>query len=187
MAALLEPPAGHDQGFTVVAVGSDRPEAGGLERALSAGVDTFVVEPSGHRTRAEWNRTLADAVAEHRPDLVVSAGFMRILDAGFVARFAPWLINTHPALLPAFPGATAVADALAYGVRVTGATVHVVDDGIDSGPIIAQRAVEVYPTDDQTTLHERIKSVERQMLVTVVSRLAETRTLRINGRRVHLT
>ncbi len=186
MAALLHPTEGAAAGFDVVAVGSDRLTAGGLDRAREAGVPTFTVAPRAYPNREAWNEALAAEVEGYSPDLVVSAGFMRILNAEFVGRFSPWLINSHPALLPAFPGAAAVSDALAYGVRVTGATIHVVDNGVDSGPIIAQRAVEVYPTDDEATLHERIKAVERHMLVSVVSKLAATRVLRVSGRKVHL-
>jgi phosphoribosylglycinamide formyltransferase-1 len=187
MAALLAPSAGGRCPFDVVAVGSDRADAGGLAIADAAGIATFTVRPADHATRAEWNTALAEAIDAHHPDLVLSAGFMRILDEAFVHRYAPWLLNTHPALLPAFPGAHAVRDALAYGVGVTGATIHVVDAGVDTGPIVAQRAVEVYPTDDESTLHERIKGVERQLLVAVVTSLATNRTLRIDGRKVHLT
>ena len=169
----------------VAAVVSDRRDALGLGRAAEYGIPAVVVEPAAFADRAEWNAALGDAVADFSPNLVLSAGFMRILDATFVARFAPRLINSHPALLPAFPGAHGVRDALAYGVRVTGATVHVVDTGVDTGPIVAQRCVEVRADDDEATLHERIKEVERTMLVDVVGALAGAR-IELDGRRVRV-
>jgi phosphoribosylglycinamide formyltransferase-1 len=122
-------------------------------------------------------------VAVFRPDVVVSAGFMRILGAPVLERFADRVVNTHPALLPAFPGAHGVRDALAYGARVTGCTLHVVDAGVDTGPIVAQGVVEVLDSDDEETLHERIKVVERALLVDWVGRIARG-GLRVDGRRV---
>ena len=130
----------------------------------------------------ELARGLADAVAAHDPDWVVCAGFMRILGPAFVSRFAGRIVNTHPALLPSFPGAHGVRDALAYGVKVTGCTVHLVDDGVDTGPVLAQAAVSVEPDDDEATLHERIKTVERGLLVETVSALAE-HGCTLNGRK----
>ncbi len=137
-----------------------------LERAEAAGVATKVVALGDDR--AAWNEQLADAAGDAAPDLVVSAGFMKILGAGFLGRFGERIINTHPALLPAFPGAHAVRDALAHGVKVTGSTVHVIDAGVDTGPIIAQQAVTVEPGDTEGSLHERIKQVERQLIVSVL-------------------
>lgn len=169
MAALLEAAADPDYGATIVAVGSDR-EAAGLVRAQEAGVPTFIVPFSEYSDRSEWNRVLAARLAEFSPDLVVSAGFMRILGREVLQENT--VINTHPALLPAFPGAHAVRDALDYGVKVTGATVHFVDEGVDTGPVIEQAVVRVEEGDDVATLHERIKTVERRMLVDVVGRLA---------------
>lgn len=166
----------------VVAVGSDR-ECEALERARRAGVPVFVVAPGDHPDRAAWDAALADAVSEFEPALVVSAGFMRILGAAFLARFAGRTVNTHPALLPSFPGAHAVRDALAYGVRVTGSTVHLVDAGVDTGPILAQEAVAIRVDDDEDALHERIKTVERRLLVEVVAAVL-TRGFRIEGRKV---
>jgi phosphoribosylglycinamide formyltransferase-1 len=163
-------PAGRP--FTVAAVGSDRPGAAGLERARRRGVPTFAVPPGEHADRAAWDAALADAVAAHEPDLVVLAGFMRLVGPAVLARFGGRTLNSHPSLLPAFPGARAVRDALAHGARVTGATVILVDEGVDTGPVVAQRAVEVLDGDDEATLHERIKVVERAMLVDVVSRTA---------------
>jgi len=179
--ALLD--AGRDPAYGVVvaAVGADRTGIRALDRAASAGVPTFVVEPGDHASRADWDEALAKAIAAHDPRFVVSAGFMRLLGPAVLDAFA--VVNTHPALLPAFPGAHAVRDALAYGVRVTGATVHLVDAGVDTGPVVAQRAVEVRPRDDEGTLHERIKAVERPMLVDVVGRMAREGWT-VSGRRV---
>ncbi|MFN8044467.1 MAG: phosphoribosylglycinamide formyltransferase [Dermatophilaceae bacterium] len=155
--------------YRVVAVGSDRAGITGLDRAQRAGIETFVVAPGEHPDRGAWDRALAAAITGHSPDLVVSAGFMRILGPAVLA--AHRVINTHPALLPSFPGAHAVRDALNHGVRVTGTTCHWVDAGVDTGPIIAQRAVTVRPADTEDSLHERIKVEERQMLVEVVRSL----------------
>ncbi|NAZ83138.1 phosphoribosylglycinamide formyltransferase [Kineococcus sp. R8] len=167
--ALLD---ARDPAFTVVAVGSDRPDAAALRRGSDAGAETFVVPPREHPDRAAWDRALADAVAVHRPGLVVLAGFMRIVGAPLLEAFGGRTLNTHPALLPCFPGAHGVADALAHGVRVTGCTVHLVDAGVDTGPILDQAAVRVRPDDDEASLHERIKAAERVLLVDVVARLA---------------
>ena len=155
---------------TVVAVGSDR-DAEGLEHARRRGLPAFVCALRDHPDRAAWDRALAAAVDEHRPDLVVSAGFMKIVGPAVLDAFGGRLVNTHPALLPAFPGAHAVRDALAAGAEVTGATVHLVDDGVDTGPVLAQREVRVLPDDDEDRLHERIKTVERELLVETVARL----------------
>lgn len=157
----------------VVAVGADR-EAPGLFFARERGLPTFVCSLQDHPDRAAWDRELAAQIAAHDPDLVVSAGFMKILGPSVLARFEGRLLNTHPALLPAFPGAHAVRDALAAGVAVTGATVHLVDAGVDTGPVLAQREVRVRPDDDEAALHERIKTVERQLLVDTVAELART-------------
>jgi phosphoribosylglycinamide formyltransferase-1 len=172
-------------GAQVVAVGADREPCTGLVRAADAGLPTFVCRLGDHRDRAAWDRELAERVAAYRPDLVISAGFMKILGPAFLARFGGRVVNTHPALLPSFPGAHGVRDALAHGVRVSGCTVHFVDDGVDTGPIIAQRAVEVRPEDDESALHERIKEVERGLLVEAVGRLARD-GYRIEGRKVHI-
>ncbi|MEU5610981.1 phosphoribosylglycinamide formyltransferase [Streptomyces sparsogenes] len=170
-------------GAEVVAVGADREGIAGLERAERAGIPTFVCRVKDHPTRADWDRALAETTAAYEPDLVVSAGFMKILGQEFLARFGGRCVNTHPALLPSFPGAHGVRDALAYGVKVTGCTVHLVDDGVDTGPIIAQGVVEVRDEDDESALHERIKEVERSLLVEVVGRLARN-GYRIEGRKV---
>ncbi|AZS85530.1 phosphoribosylglycinamide formyltransferase [Streptomyces griseoviridis] len=170
-------------GAEVVAVGADRDGVEGLARAERAGLPTFVRKVKDHASREEWDRSLAEAVAAHEPDLVVSAGFMKIVGKEFLARFGGRTVNTHPALLPSFPGAHGVRDALAYGARVTGCTVHFVDDGVDTGPIIAQGVVEIRYEDDESALHERIKDVERRLLVEVVGRLARN-GYRIEGRKV---
>ena len=154
----------------MVAVGADR-EAAGLEHARARGIATFVCAVRDHSDRASWDRALADAIAAHDPDLVVSAGFMKIVGPAVLEAFGGRLINTHPALLPAFPGAHAVRDALAAGVSVTGTTVHLVDAGVDTGPVVAQREVAVRPGDDEASLHERIKDVERELLVQTVAEL----------------
>ncbi|MFD7561839.1 phosphoribosylglycinamide formyltransferase [Streptomyces tendae] len=173
-------------GAEIVAVGADRDGIEGLARAERAGVATFVRKVKDYGTREEWDAALAGAVAAHEPDLVVSAGFMKIVGKEFLARFGGRFVNTHPALLPSFPGAHGVRDALAYGARVTGCTVHFVDDGVDTGPIIAQGVVEVRDEDyedEGVALHERIKEVERRLLVDVVGRLARN-GYRIEGRKV---
>lgn len=172
-------------GAEIVAVGADRSGIVGLERAERAGLPTFVCRVRDHASRQEWDAALAEATAAYEPDLVVSAGFMKIVGEEFLARFGGRLVNTHPALLPSFPGAHGVRDALAYGVRVTGCTVHFVDDGVDTGPIIAQGVVEVREGDDESALHERIKEVERRLLVDVVGRLARD-GYRIEGRKVRV-
>ena len=155
---------------TVVVVGADRP-AEGLEHARRRGIPTFVCGLREHPDRATWDTELAAQLTAFEPDLVVSAGFMKIVGPAVLAAFDGRMINTHPALLPAFPGAHAVRDALAAGVPVTGASVHVVDAGLDSGPVLAQREVPVLPGDDEATLHERIKVVERELLVQTVAEL----------------
>lgn len=156
-----------------------------LDRAEAAGVPAFTVALADSPDRAGWNTALADAVAAHEPDLVVCAGFMRILSADFLGRFAGRVVNTHPALLPSFPGAHAVADALAYGVRVSGVTVHFVDEGVDTGPVIAQAAVPVEDDDDETSLHARIQGVEQPLYAEAVGRLAREGWT-VQGRTVRL-
>ncbi|MGE2713948.1 phosphoribosylglycinamide formyltransferase [Mycolicibacterium litorale] len=171
LASLLESAVG-EYPARVVAVGTDR-DCAALDIAAAAEVPTYTVRLGDYPDRAAWDAAITAATAEHRPDLVVSAGFMKILGPQFLARFPGRVVNTHPALLPAFPGAHAVPDALAYGVRVTGCTVHLVDAGMDTGPILAQEAVEVYDGDDEATLHERIKVVERRLLVDVLAAMAQ--------------
>lgn len=176
--ALLE--AAEDPAYParIVAVGSDT-DAPGLAHARAAGVPTFVVRPRDYDTREEWGQVLAAAIQEHGvgtgPDagLVVSAGLMRILPAGFVREFSPRLINTHPALLPLYPGAHAVRDALAAGATETGVTVHVIDEGVDTGPTLRQARVDILPGESEDALHERIKQLERPLLVETVREIAE--------------
>ncbi|HEU4567717.1 MAG TPA: phosphoribosylglycinamide formyltransferase, partial [Marmoricola sp.] len=163
--ALLDACADPGYGAAVVAVGADRDGIEGLSRAQRAGVPTFVRRLNEFAAREDWDRALTEAVAEHQPDVVVLAGFMKLVGATFLERFAGRVVNTHPALCPSFPGTSGPADALAYGVKVTGATLFVVDAGVDTGPIVAQVAVPVEPDDDVATLHERIKVAERRMLV----------------------
>ena len=170
--ALLDAAAEPGYPAEVVAVGADRDGIEGLARAQRAGVPVFVDRVRAHADRASWNAALTDAVVAHRPDLVVSAGYMKILGADFLKEIGCPMLNTHPALLPAFPGAHPVADTLAYGVKVTGATVHLVDDGVDTGPVLAQAAVEVRTGDTVDELHERIKIEERRLLVGTVAALA---------------
>ncbi|MER7708341.1 phosphoribosylglycinamide formyltransferase [Kitasatospora sp. NPDC097605] len=173
--ALIDATADPAFGARIVAVGADREAIAGLERAERAGLPVFVHRVKDHADRADWDRALTASVAGYQPDLVVTAGFMKILGPAFIEAFAGRIVNTHPALLPSFPGAHGVTDALAYGVRVTGCTVHLVDAGVDTGPIIAQGVVEVLDADHADggeALHERIKTVERKLLVDVVGRLA---------------
>lgn len=176
--ALLDADPGSGE-YAVVAVGADRAGTGGADRARARGIATFVVPVGDFADRADWDAALTVEVAAHAPDLVVSAGFMKVLGPRFLERHRA--INTHPALLPSFPGAHGVRDALAHGVRVTGCTCHWVDAGVDTGPIIDQRAVPVEPGDTEETLHERIKVVERKMLVDVVRRLAAEHRVRTEG------
>ncbi|MCW2822585.1 MAG: formyltetrahydrofolate-dependent phosphoribosylglycinamide formyltransferase [Marmoricola sp.] len=170
--ALLDAAQDPAYGAEVVAVGADRDGIEGLVRAEKAAVPTFVRKVADSATRAEWDRTLTETVAAFEPDLVVLAGFMRLVGSDFLGRFAGRVVNTHPALCPAFPGTSGPADALAYGVKVTGATLFVVDEGVDTGPIIAQTVVPVEDVDDVESLHERIKVAERTMLVGTVGKLA---------------
>lgn len=158
--------------ITIAAVGADRPGTGGVRRAADAGIPTFEVDFRSHAERSDWNRALTEAVAAHEPDYVVSSGFMRIVDEHFLDRFPNRYLNTHPALLPSFPGAHGVRDALAYGVKVTGCTVMIADAGVDTGPILAQTAVPVLPGDTEETLHERIKVEERALLIGTLRSLA---------------
>ena len=165
----------------IVAVGVDR-DCPAVEIATAASVPTFTVRLRDYPDRDAWDAAITKATASYEPDLIVSAGFMKILGAQFLSRFMGRILNTHPALLPAFPGAHAVPEALAYGVKVTGCSVHLVDAGTDTGPILAQQAVLVLDDDDVATLHERIKVVERQLLVDVLAAVA-TRGVTWTGRK----
>ncbi|HSK33583.1 MAG TPA: phosphoribosylglycinamide formyltransferase [Propionicimonas sp.] len=167
--ALLDASATGELDASVVAVGADRADAYGLVRAEKAGVPTFVHPHLPGSDRAAWDVGLAELVAAHEPDLVVSAGFMKLVGPAFLSRFGGRTINTHPALLPSFPGIHGPRDALAHGVKVTGATLFLIDEGVDTGRILAQEPVRVLPGDTVETLHERIKIVERQLLVDTVN------------------
>ncbi|MCW2770982.1 MAG: phosphoribosylglycinamide formyltransferase [Aeromicrobium sp.] len=174
-------------GVEIVAVGADRDGIEGLARAERHDISTFVLPVSVYPDRSAWDAALADTVAIFEPDLVVLAGFMKLTGPAFLARFGGRTLNTHPALSPAFPGMHGPRDALAYGVKVTGATLFVVDEGVDTGPIVAQVAVPVLDDDDEASLHERIKTSERQMLVEWVGTLArhdfhlDDRAVRLGG------
>ena len=181
--ALLDACADPAYGARVVAVGSDRPGVLGLDRATAAGVETFAHLLTAGTDRAAWDAELAALVAAHEPDLVVSAGFMKLLGPDFLARFGGRTINTHPALLPAFPGMHGPRDALAYGVKVTGATVFLVDAGVDTGVVLDQAVVPVLDDDTVDALHERIKVAERDLLVSTTHALV-TRPWRVVGRKV---
>ncbi|GAA1866230.1 phosphoribosylglycinamide formyltransferase [Brevibacterium marinum] len=181
--AVIDAFADADRGVEIVGVGSDSQTAGVIARAEERSIPTFVVRPKDCPSREDWNMRLRDAVAALSPDWVISAGFMRILGPAFVAAFDDRIINTHPALLPAFPGAHGVRDALAHGVRVTGGTIHIVDAGVDTGPIIAQFAIPIGDEDTEDTVHERIKVQERIELVRLLDHLAH-HDLVIDGRHV---
>lgn len=181
--SLLDAAQG-DYPARVVAVGVDR-DCRAVEIAEQASIPTFTVRLGDYPDRAAWDAAITEATKAHQPDLIVSAGFMKILGPQYLSNFQGRIINTHPALLPAFAGAHAVPDALAYGVKVTGTTVHLVDAGTDTGPILAQQPVEVLDGDDEQTLHERIKVIERRLLVDVVAAIA-TRGVTWIGRKATL-
>lgn len=170
--ALIDASADPAYGATIVAVGSDRPDVEGLVRAQLHGIKTFVLPTADFEDRVDWDIALTETVSSFEPGLVVLAGFMKLTGPAFLGVFGGRTVNTHPSLLPSFPGLHGPRDALAYGVKVTGATLFVVDEGVDTGPIIAQVAVPVLDDDDEATLHERIKISERAMLVDWVGRLA---------------
>lgn len=163
--AVLDAAADPAFGADVVAVGSDRPGVAALERAERAGSATFVVRVRDFADRLAWDSALTERVAAFEPDLVVSAGFLKLVGPAFLEEFEGRYVNSHPALSPSFPGIHAPHDALAWGVKVTGCTLFVVDAGVDTGPVIDQRVVPVLDDDDEQTLHERIKAAERDMLV----------------------
>jgi len=181
--ALLDASAEPSFGAVVAAVGADRVGIEGLARAERAGIPTFTRRLADYPDRAGWDRALTDAVSSYRPDLVVSAGFMKLVGPAFLAAYGGRFINTHPALLPAFPGVHGVRDALDYGVKVTGCTVFMVDAGTDTGPVIAQAAVPVRDDDDVALLHERVKVAERALLVDTVRAMASSGWL-VQGRKV---
>lgn len=181
--ALLDACAHESYGAAVVAVGADRSGIEGLARAERAGIPVFTHRARDFASRGAWNCALTESCASYRPDLVVSAGFMKLVGEDFLARFAGRFVNTHPSLLPAFPGMHGVRDALGYGVKVTGCTVFLVDAGTDTGPVIAQAAVDVGEDDDEITLHERIKVAERTLLVDTVGKMVRD-GWSVHGRKV---
>jgi phosphoribosylglycinamide formyltransferase-1 len=170
--ALIDASCDPAYGADIVAVGADRDGIAALDRAEAVSVPTFTRKVGDFPTREAWDEALAAACAAYDPDLIVCAGFMKLVGKAFLARFAGRCLNTHPALLPSFPGMHGVRDALAYGVKVTGCTVFLVDEGVDAGPVLAQAAVPVEDDDDEPTLHERIKVAERALLVDTVGRMA---------------
>ena len=181
--ALLDAAGDPSFGASVVAVGADRIAIEALARAERTGVPTFSCRVADYPSRDDWDAALTDAVAGYAPDLVISAGFMKLVGKHFLSRFGGRYVNSHPALLPSFPGMHAVRDALEHGVAVSGCTLFVVDEGVDTGPIIAQRAVPVRNDDDEPTLHERIKDAERDVLVEYVGRMARE-GFTVTGRKV---
>jgi phosphoribosylglycinamide formyltransferase-1 len=183
--ALMDAAQDEGYGAAVAAVGSDRPGVKALERAERHDIPTFTVATKSHRTREDWDEALTEQCRRHQPDLIVLAGFMKLVGEPFLRTFAGRCVNTHPALLPSFPGAHGVRDALEHGVKVTGCTVLFVDDGVDTGPIVAQAAVPVHDDDDEATLHERIKVAERALLVGTVGRMVRE-GWHIDGRKVRI-
>jgi phosphoribosylglycinamide formyltransferase-1 len=184
--ALIDACADPAYGAAVVAVGADRDGIRGLERAEQAKIPVFTVKVRDFATRDKWDEALAARCAEFEPELIVCAGFMKLVGKAFLARFGGRCLNTHPALLPSFPGMHGVRDALDYGVKVTGCTVFLVDEGVDQGPVVAQAAVPVHDDDDEETLHERIKVAERALLVATVGRMARDGWRVTGGRKVRI-
>jgi phosphoribosylglycinamide formyltransferase 1 len=183
--ALIDACRDEDFGAQVVAVGADRGMINALARAAQAGIPTFTVRVADYPARRDWDAALAGACASHAPDLVVLAGFMKLVGPPFLGSFGGRCLNTHPALLPSFPGTHGVRDALAHGVKVTGCTVFLVDEGVDAGPIVAQACVPVTDDDDEATLHERIKVTERALLVSTVGRMVRE-GWSVHGRKVRI-
>jgi phosphoribosylglycinamide formyltransferase-1 len=183
--ALIDACRDADYGARVVAVGADRGMIIALARAEQAGIPTFVVRLADHPTREDWDAALARACAAYAPDLIVLAGFMKLVGKPFLNSFGGRCVNTHPALLPSFPGKHGVRDALAHGVKVTGCTVLIVDEDVDTGPIAAQASVPVADDDDEATLHERIKVTERALLVGTVGRMVRE-GWSVQGRKVRI-
>jgi phosphoribosylglycinamide formyltransferase-1 len=183
--ALLDCCADPAFGAAVVAVGADRDGIAGLSRAQAAGVPVFTRKVRDYPRREDWDLAVTAACAGYEPDLVISAGFMKLAGAAFLARFGGRFINTHPALLPSFPGMHGVRDALDYGVKVTGCTVFLVDAGTDTGPVIAQAAVPVQDDDDEDSLHERVKVAERSLLTATVGRMVRE-GWSVQGRKVRI-
>jgi phosphoribosylglycinamide formyltransferase-1 len=183
--ALIDACADEGYGAGIAAVGADRSGIAGLDRAERAGIGTFVHRVKDYPGRAAWDAALTESVRAHRPDLVVLAGFMRLVGPSFLDTYGGRCLNTHPALLPSFPGMHGVRDALAYGVKVTGCTVLIVDGGVDAGPVVAQAGVRVRDDDDEASLHERIKVTERALLVETVGRMVRE-GWSVSGRKVRI-
>jgi phosphoribosylglycinamide formyltransferase-1 len=183
--ALIDACQDETYGAQVVAVGADRSGIPALKRAERAGLPAFTVRLADYAGREEWDAALARTCAGYAPDLVILAGFMKLVGKPFLAAFGGRCLNTHPALLPSFPGTHAVRDALAHGVKVTGCTVFVVDEGVDAGPIVAQASVPVSDDDDEATLHERIKVAERALLVGTVGAMVRD-GWSVRGRKVRI-
>ena len=183
--ALIDACADEAYGADVVAVGADRDGIAALARAARAGIPTFVHRVKDYSSRADWDMVLAESCAAYQADLVILAGFMKLVGPRFLGRFGGRCLNTHPALLPSFPGMRGVRDALDYGVKVTGCTVLIVDPGIDAGPVVAQRPVLVRDDDDEASLHERIKVTERALLVATVGRMVRE-GWSVRGRKVRI-
>jgi phosphoribosylglycinamide formyltransferase 1 len=183
--ALIDACRDDGYGAQLVAVGADRDGINGLARAQRAGLPVFTVRRPDFAAREEWDAALTQACAAYAPDLVVLAGFMKLVGKSFLAAFGGRCVNTHPALLPSFPGTRGVHDALAHGVKVTGCTVLLVDDGVDAGPIVAQACVPVADDDDEATLHERIKVAERALLVGTVGAMVRD-GWSVQGRKVRI-
>jgi phosphoribosylglycinamide formyltransferase 1 len=183
--ALIDACRDANYGAQVVAVGADRGMINALARADRAGIPTFTVRVADYPARTDWDAALAGACAGYAPDLIVLAGFMKLVGEPFLESFGGRCVNTHPALLPSFPGTHGVRDALAYGVKVTGCTVFIVDAGVDAGPVVAQACVPVADDDDEATLHERIKVTERALLVSTVGRMVRE-GWSVQGRKVRV-
>lgn len=184
--ALIEAAGDPAYGATIVAVGADRDGIPALDRAKDANIPAFSLRVGDFPAREDWDRELARACAAYEPDLIVCAGFMKLVGKSFLAQFSGRCLNTHPALLPSFPGMHGVRDALDYGVKITGCTVFLVDAGVDAGPVLAQAAVPVRDDDDEATLHERIKVAERALLVDTVGRMAREGWTVRDGRKVRI-
>ena len=183
--ALIDACADEAYGADIVAVGADRSGIAGLDRATDAGISTFVHRVKDYPDRGAWDAALTESVRAHHPDLVVLAGFMKLVGTNFLAAYGGRCVNTHPALLPSFPGMHGVRDALDYGVKVTGCTVLIVDAGVDAGPVAAQASVPVRDDDDEASLHERIKVTERSLLVQTVGRMVRE-GWSVSGRKVRI-
>jgi len=183
--ALIDAAQDSGYGASIVAVGSDKPGIGALSRAEAAQIPVFTVRLGRYTDRDQWDEALTDACRRYEPDLIVLAGFMKLVGPGFLAAFGGRCLNTHPALLPSFPGTHGVRDALEHGVKVTGCTVLIVDNGVDTGPIVAQASVPVRDDDDEASLHERIKVAERALLVATVGAMVRD-GWSVDGRKVRI-